>query len=296
MVFDWNDLRYILIIARTQSIAAAAQELGVHQSTVFRRLNTLEKELGVRLFERLSTGYAATAAGEEICKTAERIEEDITALDRRISGQDMRPSGTIRVTTTDTLLKLLTSCLAAFRAAYPEIELEVIVSNQFFNLTKRDADVAIRPTSNPPETLVGRRVANIATAIYGSIDYLAAHAAIDDLSKHSWIGADESLSHLASARWLKKSFPGMVIRYRINTLIGMLEAAKQSLGLVALPCYMADPDPDLRRVHSPLPELATALWVLTHEDIRNVARVRTFIEFVASALKPQTELFEGQRL
>lgn len=295
-MLDWNDLRYVLLIARARSVADAADDLGVHQSTVFRRLNALEKELGVRLFERLPTGYATTAAGEEICQAAERIAADIAALDRRVSGQDMRPSGTVRVTTPDTLLlKLLTPCFAAFRAAYSEIELEVIVSNQVFNLTKRDADVAIRPASNPPETLVGRRVASIATTIYGSKDYLAVHADLDDLSEHSWIGADESLAYLASARWLKKSFPGTCIHYRINTLMGMLEAVKQNLGLAALPCFMGDSDPDLERVRSPLPVLATDLWLLTHEDIRHVSRVRALIDFIASSLKPQIDLLEGQR-
>jgi len=296
-VLDWNDLLYILVIARAQSVAEAASQLGVHQSTVFRRLNDLEKELGVRLFERLPTGYAATAAGEDICLVAERMELDIAALDRRISGQDLRPSGVLRVTTTDSLLfKLLSPCLAIFCTTYPEIELEVLVSNQFFNMTKRDADVAIRPSSNPPETLVGRRVSSVATAIYGSPGYLAASADLDDLSKHSWIGPDESLSHLASARWLKQSFPRIRIQYRSNTLMGMLEAAKQNLGLVALQCFIADPDPDLYRVRSPLPELATELWLLTHEDLRNVVRVRVFIDFVASWLNSYTDLLEGRRL
>jgi len=296
-VLDWNDLRYVLVIARAQSVAEAASHLSVHQSTVFRRLNELEKELGVRLFDRLPTGYAATAAGEDICQFAERMEEAIAALDRRISGQDLRPSGVLRVTTTDTLLyKLLSPCLAVFCTTYPEIELEVLVSNHFFNLTKRDADVAIRPSNNPPETLVGRRVSSIATAIYGSSGYLAACADLSDLSKHSWIGLDESLSHLASARWLKQSFPKICMQYRSNTLIGMLEAAKQNLGLAALPCYIVEPDLDLHPVRLPLPELATELWLLTHEDLRNVVRVRVFIDFVASWLKPYTDLLEGRRL
>lgn len=295
-MLDWNDLRYVLIIARSQGVAGAASQLGVHQSTVFRRLNDLEKDLGVRLFDRLPTGYAATAAGEDICQFAKRMEEDIAALDRRISGQDLRPSGVLRVTTTDTLLfKLLSPCLAAFCTTYPEIELEVLVSNQFFNMTKRDADVAIRPSRNPLETLVGRRVSSVATAIYGSPAYLSASADLDDLSKHSWIGPDESLSHLASARWLKHSFPRTRIQYRSNTLVGMLEAAKQNLGLVALQCFSADPDPDLYQVCSPLPELATELWLLTHEDLRNVVRVRVFIDFVASWLNPYTDLLEGRR-
>ncbi|MBV8887257.1 MAG: LysR family transcriptional regulator [Chroococcidiopsidaceae cyanobacterium CP_BM_RX_35] len=296
-MLDWNDLRYVLVIARTQSVAEAASQLSVHQSTVFRRLNELEKALGVRLFDRLPTGYAATPAGEDICQVAERMEEDMAALDRRISGQDLRPSGVLRVTTTDALLfKLLSPCLALFCTTYPEIELEVLVSNQFFNLTKRDADVAIRPASNPPETLVGRRVSSIATAIYGSSGYLAASADLSDLSKHSWIGPDESLSHLASARWLKQSFPRIRMQYRSNTLIGMLEAAKQNLGLVALPYHLAEPDPDLQQVRSPLPELASELWLLTHEDLRNLVRVRVFIDFVASWLKPYADLLEGRRL
>ncbi len=296
-MLDGNDLRYVLVIARTKSVAEAASQLGVHQSTVFRRLNDLEKEIGVRLFDRLPTGYAATVAGEDICRVAERMEEDLAALDRRISGQDLRPSGVLRVTTTDDLLfKLLSPCLAVFCTTYPEIELEVLVSNQFFNLTKRDADIAIRSDKNPLETLVGRRVSSIAMAIYGSSGYLAASADLSDLSKHSWIGPDESLSHLASARWLKQSFPKIRIQYRSNTLMGMLEATKQNLGLVTLPCFIADPDPDLYRVSSSLPELGTELWLLTHEDLRNVVRVRVFIDFVASWLKSYTDLLEGRRL
>ncbi len=158
-MLDWNDLRIVQAIARTGNVAGAARELGVHQSTVFRRLNALEKELGVRLFERLPSGYIPTSAGEEFCQTASGVEADIAALSRRISGRDMRPSGTVRVTTADIfLLKLLMPCFAAFQKAYPEIELEAIASMELFNLTKRDADVAIRTSNRPPETLVGRRI------------------------------------------------------------------------------------------------------------------------------------------
>lgn len=295
-MLDRNDLRYVQAIARAESLAEAARQLSVHQSTVFRRLNALEQQLGVRLFERFPTGYVTTAAGEEFCKAAEHIEEDIAALERQINGQDMRPTGTLRVTTTDSLLfNLLTPCFAAFRTAHPEIELEVIVSSQTFDLTKRDADVAIRTTKHPLETLVGRRVAKVATAIYGSKNYLAAHPHLKNLSAHHWVGPDESIGELVSIRWLKRSYPGISFPYRVNTCLGMLAAVKKDLGLAVLQCYIADPEPDLCRVHFPIPELEKDLWVLTHDDLRHVERVRTFVDFIASALAPQRELLEGRK-
>lgn len=282
---DWNDLKYVKTIAHAGSVADAAQALSVHQSTVFRRLNTLEKELGARLFERLPNGYVMTAAGEDFCHAAERIEADIANLNRRISGQDMRPSGTIRVTTSDALFfKLLSSCFAELRAAYPEIELEVLISTEVFNLTKRDADIAIRTTKQPPETLVGRRVATIHSAVYGSKQYLKSHPNLSDLSKHEWIGFDEGIIDSATARWLKQRVPKARCQYRLNTCAAVLAAVKENLGLAVLPCYVGDAEPDLVQVLSAIASLDKDLWILTHEDLRYVTRIRTFIDFIASAL------------
>lgn len=282
---DWNDLYYVKTVAQFGSIADAATKLGVHQSTVFRRLNALEKDLGVRLFERLPNGYITTAAGEEFCQTAERIEADISMLNRRIGGQDMRPKGTIRVTATDALfVKLLAPCFATFRDAYPEIEIEMLISSNLFNLTKRDADVAIRTTVNPPETLVGRRISSVPTAIYGAKGYLKTHPNLSNLSTHSWVGFDETVIESATVRWLKQNVPGMTSKYRINSCLGILTAVKENLGLAVLPCYMTDNEPELIQVHPPIAELEKSLWILTHEDLRHVERIRTFIDFVAEAV------------
>lgn len=293
-MMDWNDLRYVLAIARAGNITAAAPELNVHESTVLRRLNALEKQLGTRLFDRFAKGYVTTAAGEEVCQTATQMEESILALDLRIVGQDLRPSGTIRITTTDSLLlKLLTPCFATFCTIYPEIELEVIISSQLFNLTKRDADIAIRATNHPPDTLVGRRIASVAAAIYASKTYLASHPNLADLSRHAWIRADESVAHSDSSQWLAKAFPGSRCQYRVNTSVGMLAAIKEHLGLALLFCFLADGDEELQQVHPPIPELAKDLWLLTHADIRNVTRIRTFIDFTGTMLKSQQTLLEG---
>lgn len=282
---DWNDLKYVKAIADAGSVADAAQKLNVHQSTVFRRLNTLEEDLGVRLFERLPNGYVMTAAGEDFCQAAERIEVDIANLNRRISGQDMRPSGTIRVTTSDALfIKLLSPCFAEFRAAYPEIELEVLISTEVFNLTKRDADVAIRTTKNPPETLIGRKVATISSAVYGSKGYLKTHPNLSHLDTHNWLGFDESIVDSATAKWLKQMIPDEQCQYRLNTCAALLATVKANQGLAILPCYVGDTEPELVQVLPEIPALEKDLWILTHEDLKYVTRIKTFVDFVASAL------------
>ncbi|VEP14516.1 Transcriptional regulator, LysR family [Hyella patelloides LEGE 07179] len=291
---DWNDLRYVKAIADAGNVAEASTKLNLHQSTVFRRLNTLEKNLGVRLFERLPSGYVMTEAGEDFCQAAERIEADISALNRRISGQDMRPSGTIRVTMADALLvKLLAPCLAKFRLEYPRIELEVLISKDVLNLTKRDADIAVRTTTQPLETLVGRKVSSVAIAIYGSKEYLRIHPNLSELNQHDWVGFDESVIDSATARWLKHTVPDVKFHYRFNTCMGILAAVKENAGLALLSCYLGDSDPHLNRVSNPIPELEKELWILTHEDLRYVTRIRTFIDFVASFLGQKIELIEG---
>lgn len=282
---DWNDLKYIKQIAQAGSVAEAARELSVHQSTVFRRLNTLEKDLGVRLFERLPTGYVMTAAGEDFCQAAERIEVDIANLNRRISGQDMRPSGTIRVTTSDALfIKLLSPCFAKFRAAYPEIELEVLISTEVFNLTKRDADIAIRTTKNPPETLVGRKVTSFSSAVYGSKQYLKTHPNLKNLSRHDWIGFDDGIIDAATAKWFRQMVPQERCQYRLNTCAALLAAVKANQGLAVLPSYVGDTESELVQLLPAIAPLEKDLWILTHEDLRHVTRIKTFIDFVAMAL------------
>jgi len=309
---EWSDLRLVLAVARARGLAPAAEALGVHPSTVFRRLNALEQTLGVRLFERLPDGYVPTSAGEEMCAVAERMEADVDVLNRRLAGRDLRPSGTVRVTTTDTLVDLLTPHFARFRRTHPEIELHVVVANRFFDLTRHDADVALRPVLSPPENLVGRRLATLASAIYAAESYLAAHtstghpagadhlpdayglASHGDLAGHEWIGADESLAHLASSSWMRRSLPAPAVRYRVNTLVAALAAARAGLGLAVLPCFLADPERALRRVHPPLPELESALWLLTHPDLRRVARVRAVIDFMAEAIAGERGLLAGR--
>ena len=189
---NWDDLRFFLAVARAGTLSGAARSLGVTHSTVFRRLGTFEERLGVRLFERLPDGYALTGAGEAMQETAIRIDEEIIALSRQVTGQDQRLSGLIRITAIDMLATgLLPRHLAAFHAAQPGIELEVIVSDTPLDLTRREADVALRIGNTPQETLVGRRVGRLAFGAYASAER-AAQGIDDDLACSDWIGFGRS--------------------------------------------------------------------------------------------------------
>lgn len=289
---NWDDLRYFLAVAKTGSLSGAARRLGVNHSTVFRRIGAFETELGVRLFERVPSGYLLTQAGEEMRDGALRVEDEIASLSRKVTGQDLRLSGTIRVTTLDMLaFGLLPRHLARFRILYPGIEVELIVGNATLNLNRREADIALRVGNAPPETLVGRRVGRLVFAIYGNETYLAGKSGIE-LETHDWIGFDTE--HAALTRRVGAFLPSAQPLLRTNSIAAAIAATKAGMGLAPLPCGLADLEPDLVRV-AILPEDFTLdLWILTHEDLRQTARIRAFLDFMAKELAKESPLLEGQ--
>ena len=290
----WDDLLYVLSVGRTGSLSAAARDLGVTHSTVFRRIGKIEAQLRVRLFDRLRDGYAPTAAGETMIALAAEMDEDIVALERRLAGEDLRPSGTLRVTTTDTLIITVAPLLAKFRGLYPEIRVELVTGNEMLNLSRRDADVALRPTANPDETLVGRRLAGVAFAVYGSKQYLAAVGGGDLNRNHEWVGFDDSLSHLAAYAWLKRNADPERVAMRATSFMAILEGVANGMGLAVLPCYIAARRPELVRVSEPLPDVTTDLWLLVHDDLRHAARVRAFVDFIGGEFARLRPLLEGR--
>ena len=163
---DWSDLRFFLAVAEQGSLGGAARALGVNHTTVLRRISAIEQRLGLRLFDLLPSGYAMTAGGEILLSAAKQVEDTISSLERALAGQDLRLVGSLRVTTTDTLAaSLMMPIISAFRTAHPGIDLELAISNAMFSLSKRDADVAVRPATHPPENLVGRRIGAVAWAV-----------------------------------------------------------------------------------------------------------------------------------
>jgi DNA-binding transcriptional LysR family regulator len=291
--FALDDLHLVAALGAAGSLAQSARRLGVDHSTAFRRLGSLEQRLGVRLFERARTGYAPTPAGEIAIATAQRVLDELGGLERRLAGEDLRPSGTVRVTTSDTMVDFLTPVFAAFHAAHPEIMLEVVVSTAFLTLTRRDADVAVRPAVDPGDTLVGRRVGTVAYAIYGLPRWFGADGA-EVLPDADWVGLEESLAHLAAARWMQAHVgPGRIVQ-RANALSAILAAVRAGLGVAPLPCFIGDPFPELARTAGTLAELETPLWLLTHPDLRRVARIRAFLDFAAEAITARRAMLEGR--
>lgn len=292
---DWNDLRLVLAVAREGTLSGAARKLRVTHSTVFRRLGAIEEALGVRLFERFRDGYSATPAGEATAALAARFADDFVALERRLSGQDLRPSGTVRIATTDTICTMLMRHVSALRAAHPEIRLEITISNAMANLTRREADVAIRPVPEAPETLVGRRIAGIAHAIYGSRDDVAGNDG-RDLSNREWVGLDDTLATTVIGRWMHAHVLNARTVLRVDSLPALRDAARAGLGIALLPCYLGDDDDRLRRIlPATAPEAHSVLWLLTHGDLKRTARIRAVMDFLAIALGSERALLEGRQ-
>lgn len=290
-MLQWDDFRLVKAISERRSLAGAAEVLGVNASTVFRRLGALEERLGARLFERGRAGYGLTPAGDEMSAIADRMANDIVAFERRVLGQDLAPTGELRVTTNDSLLiHGLTDVFASFRRAYPEITLDVVVGNAVLNLSKRDADIALRVTSSPPETLVGRRLASIYWAVYG-LAPLKEVETIEQLDHLPWIGPGDMLSALQ--RWLRDLVGEHKMVYRLNTVLGMAEAIAGGIGVGPLPCYIAHRFPSLVRLYDPPGQQPPGLWILTHPDLRSSARIRAFMDHVGQELSKRRACFEG---
>jgi len=298
---DWNELRLVLAVARAGGLIGAARALRIDHSTAFRRLQAIEARLGQPLFERLPGGsYEPTAVGERMAAAAERIEDEALALARDLAGRDPRLTGRLKVTSSETLAyRLLTPHLAAFRRAHPGIVIELTIDNRVLSLTRREADVALRPMRPKEGDLWGRKLADVAWTVYGTKDYLAIHGAPAtpaDLKAHALIGWEETAPEIKAAEWLAAQVPASAVVYRTSSLVNQLAAAKAGIGLTVLPCYLGDPEPELiRALPVPVPDLTRELWIVTHADLKRTARVRAFFEVVGDGLAAERALFEGRR-
>lgn len=294
----WDDFRLIKAIADKRALPAAAAALGVNHSTVFRRLGQIEEALGVRLFERHRSGYVATPAGEEMVQLASRVDDDINAFALKLAGQEITPAGELRVATNDTLVvDLLTPLFAQFLSGCPDIRLDILIGNRAANLSKRDADVAIRATDNPPETLIGRKPARIVWALYGrAVDYPdAARPPVEELWQRSWVSLGEEFATMNACRYVALHVAPERVAYKLNTVLGLAEAVEAGIGIGFLPCFIGDTRPGLTRLAPPDPALAADLWLLTHPDMRRTPRVRLFLDFMGAELARLKPLMEGER-
>lgn len=298
---NWNHFRLVLAVGRARSIIGAAKNLGIDHSTAFRHLNAVERHVGVRLFERLPNGvYQPTAAGSRMILAAENMEDQALSVDRDIAGSDRRLVGNLRFTSSETLAyRILPPHLAAFRKNHPGIIVELTINNRILSLSRREADVALRPQRPKENVLWGRKISNVAWGVYGARSYLKGKrhsiTIARDLADHPLIGWDETSPRFGAADWLEQIASSEAFVFRTASLLGQLAAAKEGVGLAALPCYLGDLEPELTRALSrPVEKLQAELWIVTHADLRNTARVRAFLDLITERLAKQRHLFQGQ--
>jgi DNA-binding transcriptional LysR family regulator len=289
----WDDLRFVLALARTGTMSAAAKHLGVTHTTVSRRLAAFEEQVGVRVFDKHPDGYVATSAGEDLVRVAERMEEEVLSVDARVLGQDERLSGPLRVTTTTGMGVHVADALASFVERFPLVELELSLDYEFRSLTRREADVAIRTTNKPPENLVGRKVARVEFAVYGARSLHKRLGKGAQLKDYPWVMWDARLGAQMTERRVDKIAPGRHVSLRVDDQLMFKEALRAGIGVGFLPCIDCDDDPALERLRDIEPDFGMDVWLLTHPDLRNTARVRAFLDHMAPALVEQRDRFAG---
>ncbi len=286
---NWDDARIFLAVAREGSFSKAAKRLGVQHSTVSRRIRELEKNLATPLVERKSTGFDLTEAGEELNISACKIEREILSIEGSIGGQNDDIAGELRISAiANRASTVLMPALARFSAAYPKIELNVQVTNNSVQLAERDADVALRQTNSPQETLIGKRLTTIASAVYGSVEYCTALDA--GLVDEKWIGVECCNFH---KEWTSQARPQSDYSFCVDDTQLTLAALKEGLGVAYLPCFLGDSDPALKRFREPEKQHNLGLWLLFHRDLRANKRVALFSEHMQREVKECASLFEG---
>ena len=292
---EWDDFRLVKTIAEHRALGPAAEALKLNHSTIFRKLNTLEEQLGMRVFERSRSGYVLTVPGEEMLTIASQMADAVQDFERRAAGMDARPSGELRVTTTDTIFShLLAPIFASFRAAYPGITLDVLIENRALNLSRRDADVAIRAAAEPPDTLVGRRLGQVTWTIYGKRALAFEKAAAILEADLPWVGFGDPVAGATAGRWFAGAVLQSRVILRVNNVSSMAAAIQGGIGIGMLPCFVGDQMPDLERLSAPIPQTRSELWILTHPDLRRSVRMRAFLDFVGTELSRNKKLIEGE--
>jgi DNA-binding transcriptional LysR family regulator len=290
-MFDWNDLRYFLAIAREGSSLAAARSLGVNQSTVQRRVAEIESRLGLRLVQRSTGGYRLTAAGLAVLPAAMEVAAAVESFERKAA--EAAHASVLRLTCPEPIAVRMTRAgvLERFHARYPDIRIVFVLADRYVDLAKGEADVALR-SGDTDDALVGRKVAESIWAVYASRAYVERHgapASIEALREHPIIAFDESLSRHRLSLWLRDVVPQATYAARTDSVLGLVSAAKAGIGVAALPIALGDSEPELVRVLAPVAELTRPWRVLAHPDARRLPRVAAFFDFLAAegdALRP----------
>ena len=288
-MLDWDDLRFFLALARRGSLMAAAKDLHVAQSTVGRRLASLEASLGVRLLNRTPDGYTPTQAGEGVQAHAERLEAEAVGLERSVGGRDLRMAGLVRVTCAETVAThILAPCLASLHRRYPDIMIELIPTARQLSLSMREAEVSISLKQPDQHDLVIRRIGTIAFGLYASPSYLEGREEpdfADGCPGHYLVTQSEDIEDAAQTGWLTGRAPRARVAMQTGSHEAAVAAALHGGGLACLARFRADPEAGLRRLPVPPPVPTASIWLVVHRDNRQTPRIRAAIDHMVEHIR-----------
>ena len=287
--FDWNNLRAFLAVARTGRLTAAAARLGADHATVSRHITALEQGLKARLFERAPTGYTLTPQGERLLATAEGVEALTLAAQSEVGGADLSVSGVVRVGAPEGFGSyFLAPRLSALAEAHPELEIELVAIPGVLSLSKREADIAVSLSRPREGRLLARKLTDYSLSLYGAAAYLDARPPLEtraDMSGHRFIGYIEDLLYAPELDYMDAPDAEIVVRLRSSNLIAQLRATCAGAGLCVLPDFIAASEPGLVRVLPAQVGLTRSFWLLTHADLKGLARVRTVADFITKSVR-----------
>ncbi len=289
-MFDWSDLKYFVAITRAGSTLAAAKSLRVNQSTVHRRLQELEKQLGCELVRRHPTGYRLTEMGEYMRAHAMRVEAAIADFERAVSAKSNETRGTVKITCPEALGARLIGArlIEKFNARYPDVRLEFVMSDKILELGSGEADIAIRTRRPTENALIGRKIADSPWALYASKSYVARYGRIENANQidgRSVVVLDGALRDHPAAKWLKTVAPNAHVAARADSIAALLPSVKSGAGIALMPARVGENEKDLVRILDIRAEMVAPVYLLTHRDLRRTPRVRAFFDFIIEHLE-----------
>lgn len=290
---DWSDLQYVLAVARTGSLAAAARALGVSHSTVLRRLERFEEAHGARLFARHRSGYRLLPEHGALASDLAEVAAQTDRIMRRLSGTEAGFAGEVRLTTTDSLaVGVMGRHMARFRSAFPDVVPRLTVTNNRLDLGRMDADIVVRPAPRLADGFVGRQVAELGFRVYGAVEDLAGKGPVRP-GDHPWIGPDGVLGRSPIGTWMAREVPQGNIVQSVDSFVVMARLVARGIGLAMLPCCLGDTDRALRRVAGIDDRLVTGVWVAAHADRAAVPRIAAFLAHLQESLAEDAPLLGG---
>ncbi len=303
---EWDHLRFFLAVARSGSLTGATQTLRTSPSTVARRVELLEQALGVTLFTHHQTGYQLTAEGQTIFHHAESVEEAVLSLERNATQQISNVGGLVRLATAENMANFFViPALSQLTERYPQVTVEIVTGIHSINLTRRDADIALRMARPQRGKVVARKLAVLGYALYGSASYVQKRASAragtvsapspdrNAYAADALIAFAEEYAHLPAAQWIDDALAGRRPALITSSLYNQVAAARAGLGLALLPCFLGDRDEALERVSPRIDEVTQDIWLVFHQDLRSAARVRVVADFLSDLVHNHAALLRG---